>query len=366
MKEIISPNTVIAKYISETIDILQPKIKLKKPKEIIFYIGTNINGTPHFATAMVHCVGFMFAKKIRDKFNISTKVVVGIHDNISYESKVDSENITYHKSFFHSFGLEKINDLIKKHYGEYLQKLSDKLNVFYEIEIYSEVQKRKIFRETFLNTFSQKESVGRCISPSTGKLQIRIPCPICHFSDRDAKKTISYFINEELHIKSFCVEHGIYKSVITKNNDTFIDLTTLHRNFVKEISTINEAGTMYVMVKGGDWLYSTATIDLAFSTIGKTLLETPSRIFTPQIVTDSGAKLSKSLISADDKSLKNIPSWLLDLGEFKKEFGHDYLDKITEFTEELFRDPRNMYRTYTVEEIINLLSNQSTGSPDTF
>ena len=37
--------------------------------------------------------------------------------------------------------------------------------------------------------------------------------------------------------------------------------------------------------------------------------------------------------------MKNIPSWLLDLNEFKKHFGKNYVDKIMEFVEELFRDP---------------------------
>lgn len=54
--------------------------------------------------------------------------------------------------------------------------------------------------------------------------------------------------------------------------------------------------------------------------------------------------------------MKNIPDWLLDLNEFKKQYGVNYVDKIMEFTEELFRDPRNMFRTYTAQEIINLFS----------
>lgn len=356
MKKIVSPNTVIAKYIADTIDILRPKIELKNPKEIVFYIGTNINGVPHFATSMVHCVGFMFAKKVSDKFNIPTKVKIGIHDNISYDSKTDNEDIVFHKSYFHSLGNEKIQDLIKEYYDEYLTELSNKTNIEYEIENYSNVQKQSEFRTTFLNTLEKEKVIGWCVSPSTAKLQVRVPCPTCQFSDRDSKRTKYTISSGKLTVESFCIDHGSYKLDITVDNDTYIDLTTLYRNFVKEAMTLNDSDNLYVMVKGGDWIYSTATIDLALSSLGYLPQDLPSRIFTPLITTSTGAKLSKSLISIGDESMKNIPSWLLDLNEFKKQYGVDYVDKIMEFTEELFRDPRNMFRTYTAQEIINLFS----------
>lgn len=354
MRRVNSPNTVIAKYMSDTIDILQPKIELRKPKEIIFYIGTNINGVPHFATAMVHCVGFMFAKKIKTKFGIPTKIKIGIHDNVSYDSKEDDKNVVFHKTYFHSLGNDQIKKLIKDYYEEYLNELSEKMDVEYEIETYSDLQKQLKFRDTFLKTLSKKTAIGWCVAPSTGILQVRVPCPVCQFSDRDSKRTKYSFNPGKLTVESFCIEHGHYESNIEVDNDVYIDLTTLYRNFIKEAMTLEDPENMYVMVKGGDWIYSTSTIDLVFGSLGFSALDFPSRVFTPQIVTSTGAKLSKSLISTGDKRMKNIPNWLLDLDEFKKYFGKKYLDKIIEFTEELFRDPRNMYRTYTVQEIIDL------------
>lgn len=354
MKTIISPNTVIAKYMSDTIDILRPKIELKKPKEIVFYIGTNINGVPHFATAMVHCVGFMFAKKVGDKFGIPTRIRIGIHDNISYDSKVDSENVVFHKSYFHALGNKEIEKLIKDYYSEYLQGLSSKTNIKYEIETYSEVEGQSRFRSTFLKTLAKRVEIGWSVAPSTGTIQVRVPCPICQFSDRDSKRTTYSFSTERLTVNSFCIEHGHYESNIEVDNDVYIDLTTLYRNFIKEAMTLDDSEILNVIVKGGDWIYSTSTIDLALGSLNYSALDFPSRIFTPQIVTSTGAKLSKSLISIGDESMKDVPNWLLDLNAFKKHFGEKYLSKIIEFVEELFRDPRNMYRIYTVQEVIDL------------
>lgn len=356
MKIIKSPNTVIAKYIVDTIDILRPKIEIKKPTEIVFYVGTNINGVPHFATALVQYIGFLFAEKTQNKFKIPCSVKIGIHDNISYESKIDVNNFVYHKTYYHALGQTEIDRLIDSYYIEYLDTLSALTGISYDLENYSKTQKNPEFRKAFLKTIEHKDAVGWCTAPSTGVLQVRTPCQACQFSDRDSKTTTYSFNLDCLEITGTCPNHGRYTTQIKENNDTYLDLSTLYRNLVKELVTLDDPEKMYVIVKGGDWIYSTPTIDLALGAMGYSSLDIPSRIFTPQIVTSTGAKLSKSLISAGDESMKDIPEWILDLSEFKKHFGADYLDKITSLVGELFRDPRNMYRTYTVKEIVDLLS----------
>lgn len=356
MRKIHSPNTVIAKYIADTVDVLRPKIEIKKPKEIIFYIGTNINGAPHFATALVYSIGFLFAEKTQNKFKIPCRVKIGIHDNISYESKPAANNVIYHKTYYHALGQKEIERLATEYYKEYFDELSALTRINYDYEIYSETQKRPDFRRSFLKTLPHKEAIGWCVSPSTGNLQARTPCPNCLFSDRDSKTTGYKFNSNGLEIIGVCLEHGEYVGLIKEANDTYLDLSTLYRNLVKELNAADDPDKMYVIVKGGDWIYSTATIDLAFSALGYAALDVPSRIFAPQIVTSTGAKLSKSLISSGDESMKNIPDWMLDLQTFKHHFDPDYLKRIVTLTQEFFRDPRNMYRTYTVEEIADLLS----------
>ncbi|MEK7136469.1 MAG: hypothetical protein AAB821_02665 [Patescibacteria group bacterium] len=356
MKKVTSPNTVIAKYISDTIDILRPKIEIKKPKEIVFYIGTNINGVPHLATALVHSIGFLFAEKVQSKFKIPCRIKIGIHDNISFESKLNGEGVVYHKTYFHSQGQKEIENIIQEYYIEYFDKLSALTGLAYDVESYSEAQKRPGFRKAFLKTLTNKEATGWAVSPSTGVLQIRTPCPTCQFSDRDSKTTQFKFKANQLEIVGLCPEHGEYTVQIKEDNESYLDLSTLYRNLVKEVETLDDPERMYVMVKGGDWIYSTSTINLAFGAMGYTALDTPARIFTPQLVTSTGAKLSKSLILLGDESMKEAPEWMLDLSKFKDHFGVEYLDKIVELTQEFFRDPRNMYRTYTIKEIIRLLS----------
>ncbi len=356
MKTILSPNTVIAKYISDTIDILRPRIETKKYQEVVFYVGTNINGVPHIGTSLVQAIAFTFAKKMSEKFNMPCSIFIGIHDNISFESKIDENNYTYHKTYFHSLGSEKIRSLIDAYYKDYLDTVSNLTGISYSIETYSASQTNSNFRKSFLDTLSFGREIGWCVSPSNGNLQVRTPCPVCHFSDRDAKLSACEYTSSAAIIKSVCLEHGKYESEISIENDTYIDLSTLYRNIVKELNIMQDRNKLFVVVKGGDWIYSTATMDLAYGLMGYTIDQTPARIFTPQITTSTGAKLSKSLISSGDSSVQSIPNWLLDMTEFKTHFGDLYIQKILDLVDLLFKDPRNMYRTYTCEEISRLLN----------
>src|SRR4051794_34904489 len=52
----------------------------------------------------------------------------------------------------------------------------------------------------------------------------------------------------------------------------------------------------HIMVKGGDWVFGSLLVDEALQAVGLTRAQPPARLFCPQVVTDTGAKLSKSLI----------------------------------------------------------------------
>ncbi|MFG2003934.1 hypothetical protein ACGFNU_32735 [Spirillospora sp. NPDC048911] len=73
-------------------------------------------------------------------------------------------------------------------------------------------------------------------------------------------------------------------------------LATLYRNLVKERLAVRDHVTLSVMVKGGDWTYGCQLVDEAFAQLPG--LAPPPRVFTPMVLTDTGAKLSKSLILA--------------------------------------------------------------------
>lgn len=89
--------------------------------------------------------------------------------------------------------------------------------------------------------------------------------------------------------------------------------------------------------------------------MGYSPIQIPVRIFTPQIVTETGAKLSKSLIGEGDFTLEDIPEWILDMNVFAK-INSDYVADIVRLVEQFLSRPRHMYRSYTYQEIIRILN----------
>lgn len=351
-----SPNTVLAKYLKDVVDIVQPRLEINKPKEISFYVGVNINGAPHIGTCLVQSFAFLVAKKIQEKWNLPTKIIFGIHDNISYDSKEDRDGVVFHRTYHHALGGEEINRLIADYYLSYFDDLKKLTGVTYAVEVYSNTQATKGFREHFLKTLKYAEKIRWCTAPSSGFLQVRTPCPTCSYSERDAAHTKLKELNEGSAVfECVCLDHGAYEAVVTPENNTYIDLNTLYRNIVKEFSMSSLDEVLHVVIKGGDWVYSTQTIDWSLGLLGYSSVQVPVRIFLPQIVTTSGAKLSKSLISEGHESVKDVPGWMIDMRDFKSA-NPDYLEKLVKLTKLMMDDPRHVFRSYSYTEIERLIS----------
>jgi hypothetical protein len=82
-----------------------------------------------------------------------------------------------------------------------------------------------------------------------------------------------------------------------EDDQPYVDLATLYRNLVKERALGRDAGTLHVMMKGGDWAFSCQLVDGALGALGTPAPQMPIGIFTPQVLAPTGAKLSKSLLS---------------------------------------------------------------------
>ncbi|MEK9131853.1 MAG: hypothetical protein AAB447_03010, partial [Patescibacteria group bacterium] len=134
-----------------------------------------------------------------------------------------------------------------------------------------------------------------------------------------------------------------------------IDLNTLYRNIVKEFSMTEQEDALSIVIKGGDWAYSTETIDWALGVLGYTSIQVPMRIFLPQVVTITGAKLSKSLISEKHQSVKDLSEWMIDMCRFAED-NPDYINKLLRLAELMMTDPRHVFRSYSYKEVERLLT----------
>lgn len=353
---ITSPNTVLANSLEDTLDFVQPRIRINNPSEVIFSVGTQINGYPHIGTYLVQASAFVLARNVQSRFGVPTKVVFGALDNAP-SKVIDTQMGPYQIDWGHAEGVSGVMDLISESYLPYFEHLTQITGVAYEWSTYTIQQANPIFRRVFIDSLEHLSKISWCVAPSTGVLRIRIPCPECHYAQKYADDTKLIKLAEGVaHFQCHCHHHGCYEAEIDLAGNGYIDLNTLYRNVVKEATFAKEGEKLAIMIKGGDWLYSTQPVDWALGAMGFNAIQVPMRLFTPQVLTRTGAKLSKSLIREGDVSLIDIPDWLLDMGQFRRMFPSNYAEVMVWLVEQFLSHPRHFYRSYTYDEVIRLIS----------
>jgi len=130
--------------------------------------------------------------------------------------------------------------------------------------------------------------------------------------------------------------------------------STTWRNLVKERVAARDAVTLSVMVKGGDWAFGCQLVDEAFAQLPG--LPPPPRIFTPMVLTDTGAKLSKSLIREGAMPPPTgARPWMLDATAWEGDID-DYVDALVWLVGRMLSDPKHFYRSYTTVELDRLMN----------
>lgn len=355
---ITSPNSVLANALARTIDFLRPRIATSKPNRILFNVGTQINGAPHLGTNLVQATAFVLAQQARYAFSLETAVVFGALDNAPFEIRLDPESHhEYQTTFYHALGEDRIKEIIHEFYGPFFDALSDVTDVGYTIQTYTEQQKNPGFRREFLLTLKHHESLRWFVAPSSGYLHIRLPCQQCGWAEKRAERTRLITLREEsAEFESVCPDHGSYRSLIAAESQHYVDLATLYRNVVKESLAARDLDTLTVMIKGGDWTFGCQAVDGALALMGHPMVSLPMRVFAPQIQTDTGAKLSKSLIRQGKMEAPHQDaSWVIDTKAWPGPVD-DYADALIWLVELFMADPKHFFRSYCYKEIERIMN----------
>jgi ASC-1-like (ASCH) protein len=139
----------------------------------------------------------------------------------------------------------------------------------------------------------------------------------------------------------------------------YLDLATLYRNLVKERSFARDTTTLHVMLKGGDWAFGCQLVDGALAALGTPAGAMPMRIFTPQVLSDSGGKLSKSLIRAAGPAgdLPGVEPWMFSTAEWPGSTDQ-YVDALLWMVGHLLTDPKHFFRSFTAQELGRLMASR--------
>jgi ASC-1-like (ASCH) protein len=356
--EIISPNNVLANAMLRSVDMVRPRLQATNPDRVAFCVGTQINGAPHLGTSLVQTAAFLLAKATKRTFNVDAVVRFGALDNAPYDVRLDPEtHHAYQQTYAHALGDQAVSELIEKYYRGMFDSLADATGVDYEIETYSAQQADPMFRHEFLATLGRLEQIRWPLAPSHGQVHLRLPCPQCGWAEKRAERTeLVRTGSGGADFAAVCTDHGEYEVTVTADTDTYLDLATLYRNLVKERVASRDHVTMSVMVKGGDWAFGCQLVDEAFAQLPG--LAPPARIFTPMVLTDTGAKLSKSLIR--DGKVPPPPGarpWMLDVTEWPGDVD-SYVDALVWLVGRMIADPKHFYRSYTTQELNRIMTSR--------
>jgi hypothetical protein len=356
----VSPNTVLANALTCAEDVLTPRLLSIPTKQVVFVVGTQVNGAPHIGTSLVQSLTFVTAARIRDKFGVPVEVKFAALDNAPYE--VVSDSLTghqYQRAYVHALGEQVIAEQVATTYQPLFGALSERLCVPYTVETYSQQQAAERFRRTWLRVLPRMDAARWWLAPSSGVAHLRVPCPRpgCGWAEKYAERTrVCSVSTDRAEIHAVCLHHGPYEVAIEPTGGGYLDLATLYRNLVKELVLADADGTLNVMVKGGDWVFGSQLVDGALQAVGLVRGQLPARLFCPQVVTDTGAKLSKSLIREGRAPLpEGAAPWMLDTREWPGSLS-DFVDQLLSMTAVLLSTPQHFFRSYSAGEIARLMT----------
>ncbi|MCI3240607.1 MULTISPECIES: hypothetical protein [Streptomyces] len=359
---LVSPNTVLANALHRAEDVLTPRILSTPPERIVLVVGTQINGAPHIGTSLVQSLAFAMAARLRDRFGIPTEVLFSALDNAPYELATDpASGHRYQRAYAQALGDQSLTDLVSALYQPLFTALSRRLGIPYRVETYTQQQAGERFRRTWLRLLPRIDAARWWLAPSTGTPHLRTPCPRpgCGWAEKHAERTRVHLTNRETaEVAAVCLHHGPYRTTVTPATGAYLDLATLYRNLVKELALTRTPtdGTLHVMVKGGDWVFGSLLVDEALQAVGLTRTQLPARLFCPQVVTETGAKLSKSLIREGHTPLpEGAADWMLDVRQWPGSVT-DYADQLLAAAKTLLSDPRHFFRSYSAAEIGRLIT----------
>ncbi|MFJ4515584.1 hypothetical protein [Streptomyces sp. NPDC088816] len=345
---------------------MAPRILASPPERIVLVVGTQINGAPHIGTSLVQSLAFAMAARLRNRFGLPTEVLFSALGNAPYELATDPDSgHRYQRAYAQALSEPALLDLVTALYQPLFTTLSRRLGIPHRVETYTQQQAGEHYRRTWLRLLPRIDAARWWLAPSTGIPHLRVPCPHpdCGWAEKHAERTrVRLAAPESVHVSAVCLHHGPYATTITPTDGGYLDLATLYRNMVKELATTSAQSTLHVMVKGGDWVFGSHLVDEALQAVGLTRAQLPARLFCPQVVTDTGAKLSKSLIREGRALLpEGATPWMLDTRQWPGTVT-EYADQLLTMTEILLSDPRHFFRSYSAAEIGRMMTAPATRS----
>ncbi|KAL2841159.1 hypothetical protein BJY01DRAFT_257157 [Aspergillus pseudoustus] len=312
---------------------------------VVLHVGAQPNCTPHIGniTTIATCFALGAALQTRFARNVRVKFVF-VDSAPSPGHEIVINGVKYQRSLKQMGTLEEY----KPAFIHVLDRLSELSGVPYETATQSFWRANPAFPNVIRSLVARHETLGARLSPETGRLAIRVPCPHegCGLADKHG-------LNNEYHsddrIAFICPEHGEHHiSLMAPHEVERLEFNTPLRNLIRILLCSLDTDTSWIMCTGSDYA------GFYQEQLTWRLLEQPATapviFYTPLILDWSGAKLSKGLYVKEDGYKYLVDAghrYLLDGEVFLQT--RDGLEALFKEVQDWVDKPYKLFRNYSLE-----------------
>jgi hypothetical protein len=316
------------------------------------------NSAPHLGTLTTTFCAFAIGQLLSGRHGVPATVLFDTLDNAPAPDADGNGGNSFHLSL-DSVPAPDERGTLADYYFRSFERMLDwaqhASGVAWERRSYHAFQASAAIRRRVLAMAGDVERFGRIANPSSGRLHLRIRCPECGLLDKPTASTAIRSNGALLTISSTCPHHGDYESPLDLSRPAFLDLNTPLRDITKcgEFIDWRHNGTLVVMVDGGDWggSWTWEVVMRALAWLGEDLRAAPHRLFSPVILDESGAKLSKTLYVGSD-AYGHLPAWIMDPVATQGDEFAVAMSRLWTTVCEWVLEPARFFRNYSLAAII--------------
>ncbi|PWY79145.1 hypothetical protein BO70DRAFT_338272 [Aspergillus heteromorphus CBS 117.55] len=258
-----------------------------RQRTLYVHLETRPNSSPHIGNLVTFATGFALAAALKHSCSRNVRVRIIYQDpGPDHHELLTIDGVKYQK------GLTGPGDsgLNQTPFRRVIRRLAEFFDVSYDTCSPNFWQHNPEFTDALMECVKYRRFIGTHLSPTTGKLAIRVACPECGLVDKDGVKN-GY--HPDGRISCDCPQHGMFYINPAVNADVErMELGPPLRHLIRAIICSRDKQASWIMCTGADHagLYHE---ELVWRLLDEPE-DAPIFFYAPLVVDWSGARLSKT------------------------------------------------------------------------
>jgi hypothetical protein len=358
--EIVYPPVGIAHIIDQIPDLIADRMATATQVKVA--CAMQPKAAPHFGTGIVILTAFALARLFQETFGTPATVLLDMLDNAPAQTIV-IDGIEYTLCLSHAIdGGRSAAEANTEPVRRLAEWASQRAGTRFGLRCYAEIQAQPGFRHGLADILSRPAVFEPLFSPSEHLLRVRPVCPRCGLVDKAVRTIHVRHHGDGLALAFRCGYHG-GQTARLDDPTAVIDANTPVRTVLRSLCFSrdrDEHGTETIVLNGGDWAgaWMQRVYFDGLHQLGCCGTQVPFNIFTPQILDDTGAKLSKTIYLTPGAYADVPPAWT-SMQAFEHRFGSVGLEALWDEISRWVRSPQKFFRNYSVRYLEYLFGQMS-------